>query len=48
MYVQPQNNNFNYLIDPAFANDYLFYHLQEPIHTITETVFHTIMYQTLK
>ena len=20
MYVQPQNNNFNYLIDPSFAN----------------------------
>ena len=20
MYVQPQNNNFNYLIDPAFEN----------------------------
>ena len=20
MYVQPQNNNFNYLLDPSFAN----------------------------
>ena len=41
MTIQPQNNNLNYL-----SIDYLFYHLQEPIHLIIKTVFHTIMDQT--
>ena len=48
MTIQPKNNNLNYLIDPTqMSIDYLFYHLQEPIHVIIET-FQTIMYQTLK
>ena len=48
MTIQPKNNNLNYLIDPTqMSIDYLFYHLQEPIHIIIET-FQTIMYQTLK
>ena len=43
MTVQPQNNNLNYLIDPAFTNvNRLF------VLSFARTLFHTIMYQTLK
>ena len=50
MTIQLQNNNLNYLMDPTFTNvnSYLFYHLQELIQVMTETIFQIIMYQTLK
>ena len=50
MTIQPQNNNLNYLIDPnlQMLTDYLFCHLQELMHVMTETLFQIIMYQTLK
>ena len=50
MTIHPQNNNLNYLIDPnlQMLTDYLFCHLQELMHVMTETLFQIIMYQTLK
>ena len=50
MTIQLQNNNLNYLIDTTFtvSIDYLFCHLQEIMQVIKETLFHTIMYRTLK
>ena len=43
MTIQPKNNNLNYLIDPAFTNvNRLF------VLSFARTLFHTIMYQTLK
>ena len=52
MNIQPQNNNFNYLIDPKIRKltDYLFCHFQELLEEIIqqkirEIFFHIIMYQ---
>ena len=47
--VQNNNNNLNYLIDPAFTKvNKLFIHLNEMLKEIVEILFHIIMYQTLK
>ena len=55
MTIQKNNNNLNYLIDPAFTkvNSLFFCHLKELLEKIIqqkiiEIIFHTIMYQTLK
>ena len=50
MTVQSQNNNLNYLIDPTFINDNRLFVLSftRMQKEIIETLFHIIMYQTLK
>ena len=54
MTVQSNNTNLNYLTDPIFTkvNRLFFYHLKELKKTmlkkIIETLFHTIMHQTMK
>ena len=50
MTIQPQNNNLNYLIDPTFTNVNRLFVLSfaRRITVKVETLFHTIIYQTLK
>ena len=50
MTIQLQNSNLNYLIDPAFTNVNRLFVLSfsRNNNTVTETLFWTIMYQTLK
>ena len=50
MTIQPENNNLNYLIDPTFTNvnRLIVLPFTRDNAVITETLFHTIIYQTLK
>ena len=45
MTIQPQNNNLNYLIDPAFmnVNNYLFCLFQEIIILIVDILFFKLL-----
>ena len=52
MIIQTQNNNFNYLTDPTFTNVNRLFVLSFSRNNLSddkkETLFHIIMYQTLK
>ena len=50
MTIQPQNNNLNYLIDPAFTNVDRLFVLSFPRNNnmIADTLIQIIIYQTLK